>query len=353
MKSLKITYYTFLLFILPYLFVACNSSSKKNDKNPENYTYYQEHGEIFHTSFHIKYAYERSLYDEIMDELHRFDQSLNPFLDSSVISKVNRNEPVELDTFFIYVFNRAMEISEISEGKFDITCSPFINAWGFGFRNMDNVTPETIDSLKQFVGYDKIKLENGKIVKSDPRIQLNTSAIAKGYSCDIVADLFKRHGVENYMVEIGGEIAAKGINDKQECWRIGIDKPMDDSTGMHHELQTILSICNKCLATSGNYRNYYVKNGKKFAHTIDPQTGYPSENEMLSATVLADDCMTADAMATAFMASGLKKSEEMAKKIPGLEYYIIYSAPDGKTKTAFSEGLLEFFADKTEVLEKH
>jgi thiamine biosynthesis lipoprotein len=196
-------------------------------------------------------------------------------------------------------------------------------------------------------------LENGKIVKKDPRIQLNTSAIAKGYSCDIIADLFKRHGVENYMVEIGGEIAAKGVNDKQECWRIGIDKPMDDSTGMHHELQTILSICNKCLATSGNYRNYYVKNGKKFAHTIDPQTGYPSENEMLSATVLADDCMTADAMATAFMASGLKKSEEMAKKIPGLEYYIIYSAPDGKTKTAFSEGLLEFFADKTEVLEKH
>lgn len=353
MKSFKITCYIFLLFFtLPSLFVSCNSSSKKNDKNSENYTYYQEQGEIFHTSFHIKYAYDRSLYDEIMDELHRFDQSLNPFLDSSIISKVNRNEPVELDTFFIYVFNRAMEISEISGGKFDITCSPFVNAWGFGFRNMDNVTPRTIDSLKQFVGYDKIKLENGKIVKNDPRIQLNTSAIAKGYSCDIVADLFKRHGIENYMVEIGGEIAAKGVNDKQECWRIGIDKPMDDSTGMHHELQTILSICDKCLATSGNYRNYYVKNGKKFAHTIDPQTGYPSENEMLSATVLADDCMTADAMATAFMASGLKKSEEMAKKIPGLEYYIIYSDLDGKTKIAFSEGLLEFFADKTEVLEQ-
>ncbi len=353
MKSFKITCYIFLLFFtLPSLFVSCNSSSKKNDKNSENYTYYQEQGEIFHTSFHIKYAYNSSLYDEIKSELNKVDHSLNPFDENSIVSKVNRNEPVELDSFFVDVFNKSMEVAIISEGKFDITVSPLINAWGFGFENMDNVTPHIIDSLKQFVGYQKIKIENGKIVKTDPRVQINTTSLTDGYASDVIARLLENYGIENYMVEIGGEVAAKGLNDKNECWRIGIDKPIDDNTGLRHELQTIVSVCDKCLSTSGNYRNYYLKNGKKYAHTIDPITGYPSENEMLGATVIADDCMTADAYSTAFMAAGLKKSEEMAKKIPGLEYYIIYSDPDGKTKIAFSEGLLEFFADKTEVLEQ-
>lgn len=336
-----------LLFLTASAFTACN---QKKSADKADYAYYKEQGEIFHTSFHIKYAYSRSLSDEIMAELNKFDLSLNPFNKNSIISKVNNNEPVELDSFFITVFNKSEEVSKMTDGKFDITCSPLINAWGFGFKNMDNVTPQVLDSLEQFVGYEKIKLENGKIVKTDPRVQLNTSAIAKGYSCDVIADLLKRHGIENYMVEIGGEVAAKGINAKGEYWHIGVDKPMDDSTAMHRELQTILSINDKCVATSGNYRNYYIKDGKKYAHTIDPTTGYPAEQDILGATVIADDCMTADAYATAFMASGLKKSEEIAKKVPELLYYFIYTKPDGATGIAYSEGFEQFFTDKTNVL---
>lgn len=323
--------------IFTLLLPSCNQKG--------NYTYFQNSGEIFHTSYHIKYAYERSLENEIMAELERFEQSLNPFRENTVITKINNNIPVKPDSLFMEVFDKAMEVSRMSEGKFDITVSPLINAWGFGFKNMDSITPEIIDSLKEFVGYDKIRIDSeGNVIKSDPRVQLNTSAISKGYSCDLVARLFDSYGIENYMVEIGGEVVAKGVNDKGVCWRIGLDKPVDDNTGMQHELQTILSLCDKSLATSGNYRNYYLKNGKKYAHTIDPQTGYPSEQNILGATVIAEDCMTADAYATAFMASGLEKSKEIAQKIPGLHYYFIYVKPDSTLDVAYSKGFELFFA---------
>ncbi len=337
MRTIKIP----LLFILSVLFISCNSGKKKED-----YTYFRDSGEIFHTLYHIKYAYNRSLEKEILVELERFELSLNPFREGSIITKINNNVPVKPDSMFMEVFNKAMEISRISEGKFDITASPLINAWGFGFRNMDGITPEIIDSLKQFVGYDKIRIDSeGNVVKSDPRVQLNTSAISKGYACDLVARLLDSYGIENYMVYIGGEIVTKGINDKNDCWRIGIEKPLDDSTGLFIEMQTILSLCDKSLATSGNYRNYYVKDGKKYAHTIDPQTGYPSEQDILGATVIAGDCMTADAYATAFMASGLEKSKEIARKIPGLHYYFIYAKPDSTLDVAYSEGFEQFFAN--------
>jgi thiamine biosynthesis lipoprotein len=281
-----------------------------------------------------------------MAELERFEQSLNPFREDAIITKINRNEPVKLDTFFRNVFDRSQEISRKTGGKFDITVSPLVNAWGFGFANMDSVTPEIIDSLKQFVGYEKITIDaEGNIVKSDPRITLNTSAIAKGYACDIVGDLLERHGIENYMVEIGGEITARGVNDKGECWRIGVEKPIDDSSGMQHELQTILSICDKALATSGNYRNFYIKDGKKYAHTIDPQSGYPTQTDILGATVIADDCMTADAYATAFMTMGIEKSKEVAATVPGLDYLFIYEMADGSFGTVQSDGFEQFIAD--------
>lgn len=328
------------LFFLLAIFLLTSCSQKKND------TYFQNSGEIFHTLYNIKYAYNRSLEKEILAELERFEQSLNPFRENTIITKINNNQPAKPDSMFLEVFNKAMEVSRMSEGKFDITASPLINAWGFGFKNMDSITPEIIDSLKQFVGYDKITIDSdGNIVKSDSRVQLNTSAISKGYSCDLIARLFESFGIENYMVEIGGEVVAKGVNDKDVCWRIGVDKPIDDSTGLQHELQAIISLCNKSLATSGNYRNYYLKDGKKYAHTIDPQTGYPSEQDILGATVLADDCMTADAYATAFMAMGLEKSKEVAKTIPGLHYYFIYAQPDGTLDVAYSEGFERFFAE--------
>ncbi len=331
-----------LIFITLSILTSCNPGKKSAG------TYQIDSGEIFKTLFHIKYEHNQSLKDEIMEELNKFDLSLNPFNNNSIISKINNNEYVVVDSFFTEVFNKATEVSRITDGMFDITVSPLINAWGFGFKNINSVTPKMIDSLQTFVGYEKISIkEDGTVSKTDPRVTLNASAIAKGYACDVIVALLKKHKIENYMVEIGGEIVAKGVNDKGDCWQIGIDKPIDDSTGMKHELQTILSICNKSMATSGNYRNYYVKDGVKYMHTIDPRTGYPAQQDILSATVLADDCMTADAFATAFMVMGKKQSEEIAKQIPGLLYYFIYTDENGAFSVAYSEGFEEFFTDKT------
>lgn len=335
----------FLLLILFFivLFTACNSGDKKN----RDLDYFHEQGVIFATGYSIKYQYTRSLKEEIEAELDKFDHSLNPFKENSIITRVNNNEPVELDSFFLNVFNKSTQISQNTEGYFDITTSPLINAWGFGFQNMNNVTPEIIDSLKEFVGFEKIKIDNGKIVKTDSRVEINTSAIAKGYSCDVIADLLESFGVVNYMVEIGGEISAKGVNENNNCWRIGIDKP-NDMIIVQHDLQTILSLCDKSLATSGNYRNFYVKDGKKYSHTIDPHTGYPSETDVLSATVIANDCMTADAYATAFVAMGMSKSIEIAKKIPGLLYYFIYeNESDGSFAVKYSEGFEQFLTESS------
>lgn len=324
------------------LMLSC--TSKKD--SAEALTYISNSGEIFYTSYHIKYEYSKSLEKEILDELERFELSLNPFRENTIITKINENITVEPDSMFLDVFNKSIEVSKNTGGKFDITASPLIDAWGFGFKNIDNVTPEIIDSILQFVGYEKIFInKEGLIEKIDPRVQINTSAISKGYSCDLVAHLFDTLGIENYMVEIGGEVVAKGVNDKGVCWRIGVDKPVNDSTGMLHDLQTIVSLCNKSLATSGNYRNYYVKDDKKYAHTIDPQTGYPSEQDLLSVTIIADDCMTADAYATAFMAMGRDKAKEVAQNISGLEYYLFYAMDNEEVGIEYSEGFEQFFVE--------
>ena len=338
----KIHYIALLLLLL-----TAGCLPQKADK----LTYHLSSGQRFHTSYHIKYEYSRTLDEEIDEELDKFEYALNPFKENTIITRVNRNEPVELDSFFIDVFNKSMEVSAMTDGQFDITASPLINAWGFGFKNMDNVTPEQIDSIREFVGYEKIYIdEQGQIQKTDPRVEINPSAISKGYSVDVVAALFDRMDVKNYMIEIGGEIRARGINDKGECWRIGIDKPVDDSSGMQHELQAVLSLCDKALATSGNYRNYYVKDGKKYAHTIDSKTGYPSEQDLLSVTVLADDCMTADAYATAFMAMGIRESIRVGEQIPGLHYYLFYAETDSTIGVIHSEGFDQFFCRELDPL---
>lgn len=319
---------TSLLFFMLLLFVSCKEKQA---------TYVEDRGEVFHTTYSIKYKYTHSLKPEIEAELAKFDDSLNPFKPTSIISKVNNNEEVVLDSFFINVFNRSQEVSGVSDGLFDITVSPLINAWGFGFKNIDNVTAEMVDSLKAIVGYDKIQVENGRVIKSDPRVQINTSAIAKGYSTDVIADLLESYGVTDYMIEIGGEVTAKGVNDKGECWHIGIDKPVDDKAPVHRELQTIIKLCDKSMATSGNYRNFYVKDGKRYAHTINPKTGYPAESNILSATVIADDCMTADAYATVFMLADTATIRSIALQ-EKLSYLLILDSEDNRSVIFKSTG---------------
>jgi thiamine biosynthesis lipoprotein len=308
------------LLIMSIMFVACKQAY-----------YYEETGTVFHTYYRIKYQSNSILTAKIDAELRAFNLSLNPFNPNSILAKVNRNEETEVDVWFATVFNKAMEVSERSGGFFDVTAAPLINVWGFGFERKDTVSPHVIDSLKAFVGYRKIRLEGNRVVKDDPRIMLNFSAIAKGYACDVVASLLEREGVENYMIDIGGEVMVKGLNPNGECWQIGISKPKEGSGLMDDDINGIVRLCSKCgLATSGNYRNFYVKDGKKYAHSINPLTGYPSEQSILSATIVAPDCMTADAYATVFMVMGAEDACRMAENIPEIAYYII-CAGDGDT----------------------
>jgi thiamine biosynthesis lipoprotein len=314
----------------------------------EKQTYFEESGSVFHTLYGIKYQSAQLLTEKIDAELQAFNLSLNPFNPNSIISKVNRNEAVEADEWFTEVFNKAQEISARTGGAFDATVAPFINLWGFGFSRMDSVTPQMTDSIKTFVGYRKIRLEGKRVVKDDPRVILNFSAIAKGYACDVIARLLEREGVTNYMVEIGGEVTMRGVNQNGECWRIGINKAEDDAEGTLRELEDIVKPCKPCgIATSGDYRNFYVKDGVRYAHTINPATGYPARQNILSATVVADNCMTADAYATAFMVMGIEKATETARSIPEIEYFFIFSDPDGNHLVSCSDGMKPYLLNRS------
>jgi thiamine biosynthesis lipoprotein len=330
----------YLILFFSFLLLSCGNP----DKTKNEQTVYQEtYGSVFNTNYSIKYEYTRSLDEEIKQELAKFDDSLNPFKINSIISTVNRNEELEVDSFFVEVFNKAMEVSGKSNGMFDITVAPLINLWGFGFKNMGGVTDMMIDSIKQFVGYEKIWLNGNSIVKADPRVILNMSAIAKGYSTDVISRLLESYGIKNYMVEIGGEISMKGVNPRGKCWTIGIEKPVYDRTGFQSEIQQILQICDKSIATSGDYRNFYIKDGIKYAHTIDPKTGRPAENDILSATVIANDCMTADAYATVFMTVGKDEAMRLVSELNDIYAYFIYrQASDDTIGIVYSDGFEQF-----------
>ena len=300
-------------------------------------------GFVFGTVYKIAYQHDADLKPEIEAELKRFDQSLSPFNDSSVISRINRNEELVTDSFFQTCFNRSMEISRETKGAFDITIAPLANAWGFGFKKGAFPDSLMIDSLLQITGYEKVKLENGKVVKQDPHIMLSCSAVAKGYSVDVIARLLDRKGIKNYMVDIGGEVVVKGKNATGDLWRIGINKPYDDSLAVKQDIQVVLNLTDLGMATSGNYRNYYYKDGKKYAHTIDPRTGYPVQHSILSSTVVAEDCMTADALATSFMVMGLEEAEKFCKANPMIDAYFIYSGENGEFKTYYTDGMKRYF----------
>lgn len=306
--------------------------------------YQTDQGLVFGTMYKITYQSKENLKAEIEAELQRVDRSLSPFNKASVITRINDNTDMQTDSLFDYVYRLARQVSEETHGAFDITVAPLVNAWGFGFKNASQVDSATIDSLRQFVGYDKVKLENGRIVKNDPRTMLDCSAIAKGFGVDCVARLLDRKGIRNYMVDIGGELVMKGENAQMKPWRIGINKPIDDSLAVNQELQTVLQVSDVGLATSGNYRNFYYKDGKKYAHTIDPRTGYPIQHNILSATVIADNCAKADAYATAFMVLGLDSAKAVCHAHPELDAYFIYSKDDGKTDIYYTEGMEKYIA---------
>ncbi len=304
--------------------------------------YQTDQGIVFGTIYKITYQSEENLKDEIEAELKKVDNSLSPFNKASVITHINENTDLTADSLFTEVFLLAKQISQETHGAFDITVAPLVNAWGFGFKNVAQVDSIMIDSLHQFVGIDKVELIDGKVVKKDPRLMLDCSAIAKGYGVDCVARLLDSKGIRNYMIDIGGELVMKGENPKMETWSIGVNKPIDDSLSVNQEIQAVLKLTNVGLATSGNYRNFYYKGGKKYAHTIDPRTGYPIQHNILSATVVAPDCATADAYATSFMVLGLDSAKQICNAHPELDAYFIYTTDKGNTEIYYTTGMKQY-----------
>lgn len=287
-----------------------------------------------------------TLEKEVGRTLLGFDMSLSIYRDSSVVSMINRNEEVMPDNYFYEVFTRSKEINKLTGGAFDVTVGPLVNAWGFGPDSRRVFTEEKRDSLIRLVGMDKVELKSGRLFKALPEVTLDFNGIAQGYAVDVVWKLLDSKGIKSFLVEIGGEVRVKG--DKNGLgWRIGIDRPEDLNMMPGQNLQAVITIKDRSLATSGNYRKFFIEDGVKYSHTIDPVTGYPARNRLLSATILAHDCMTADAIATACMVMGLEKAVEFVNADPSLDAYFVYSDESGNFRTWFTEKLRQQISENT------
>ncbi len=300
------------------------------------------------TSYHITYCSpEMKNYQlEIEKLLKNFDSSLSAYNTASTISRVNQEvESAMVDAYFIEAFKEAREVHAATGGAFDITIAPVVDAWGFGPGNKEPVDSSLIDSLLEFVGMEKVQLKGKKIIKGDPRVKLDVNGIAQGQSVDIVCQFLEKKGIKNYLVEIGGEVKTLGKNPDGNIWRIGVDKPIDKNYVPGQNLQAVIGLNNRALATSGNYRRFYEEDGVKYSHSIDPKTGYPIQSRLLSATVLAKECITADAYATAFMIMGLEKSFAFANRRDNMEVYLIYSDKKGNFQVKYTTGFKKVLLD--------
>jgi len=323
--------------IFQFLLAAVVFSSCNSNKN----SLHKIEGNAQGTTYHISYVADNNFNHQtaIDSILKAIDTSMSTWVPVSLISRINNNDSTVLvDHHFINVFTKSFEVSEKTGGLFDVTVGPLVSAWGFGFSKKAMVDSAMIDSLLPFVGYNMLKLDGNKIVKTKPQIKLDFNAIAQGYTVDVLANYLESNGIYNYLVELGGELKAKGKKGKEE-WKVGIDKPEEQPTA-ERKLEAVLSLNNRALATSGNYRKFYEEAGQKLSHIIDPRTGYPAKQNLLSATVIADDCMTADAYATVFMIMGLERSKQFLadNKELTLEVYFIYDEK-GTWKTYTSESL--------------
>jgi len=277
--------------------------------------------------------------------LHEFDLSLSTYIPNSVISRINRNDTtVRTDSNFETMFYTAQDASKHTNGAIDITVGPLVKAWGFAFGNSDHSKLPKVSDYLPYVGFNKIRIVNHKLIKDDPRILIDPNSIAQGQSVDLVAKLLEKNHCRNYMVEIGGEIACKGFNPDGKKWRIGIDKPIDDPSNTNNELQTIVELTDCGITTAGDYRKYYIEGGKKYSHIINPHTGYPVDNNLLSVTIIAPNALTADAYDTPLMVLGVDSALKICKRIPGMECYLIYKDKDGKHKVVYSEGFKKYLS---------
>lgn len=301
-------------FLLPFLalnltlgsfLISCKKSS----------SYIADRGMVWNTIFNITYDGPESLSDSIRRVLDETGNNLSVFDLTSLVSQVNRNDSTPVNRDFIRVYEMSKKINSLSGGMFDPTLSPLITAWGFGPGHEATSDTLRIDSLLSITGLEKTSLRRGILIKENKSIQFNFSAIAKGYGCDRVAEMLKKNGVDNYLVEIGGEITASGKSPRGGDWTISVDRPVFNDTAIVHESQVIIAFTDQGMATSGNYRNFHGKGSERYGHTISPLTGRPVSTDILSATVIAPTAMEADGLATAFMTLGRKKTEELNKSL--------------------------------------
>jgi FAD:protein FMN transferase len=303
------------------------------EKEVENKDYITIDGFAQGGTYHIIYKKPQTndtinLPDSLTLYFNNINQSVSGYDSLSLITKINQGEDILLDSIFIDMFNESYKVYKESDGAFDVSGGLFFDLWGFGFKNKDKITQHKIDSLMQFVGMDKMSIENGHLKKADPRMQINFNAIAQGYTCDYVAERFDRLGITDYLLEIGGEIYCKGVNAKGKEWSVAIDKPIDGNFIPGENVQAILLLSNKGLVTSGNYRKFYIEDGVKYSHTIDPKTGYPVKHNLLCATVLAHNATIADAYATYFMVVGLERAKEILAATPTMDALLVYGEQD-------------------------
>ena len=283
----------------------------------------------------------RNFQREIDSIFHAVDMSVNLWVDSSIISKVNRNEEVALDSIFIDNFNIAQEAARLSDGYFDPTISPIVAAWGFSYKTGDSLTPQLIDSLRQLVDYRNIRIENGKVVKENPAMTLDFNAIAQGYTSDLIARFLESRGVKIFLVDTGGEIMARGEKPDGKPWIVGIEKPAENMDS-ERIVQTRIALRDKGLVTSGSTRKYVERNGKRYSHCINPKTGYPVEHQLLSVTVMAENSVWADALASICMVMGMELSLPLIQGMDGVEAYYIFVNGQNELETFATEGFKVF-----------
>ena len=323
-----------IFYLLALILFACSSS--------DNRILVKNSGEAQGSYYHIQYLSEhgenyKSQIDSILLEV---DSSLSIYKDYSLISKLNKGENIKTDKLFNAVFLGAEKVFLESEGNFDCSVSPLVNAWGFyknSFGDSLVIDSSKFRKILPYVGFDKINLFTDSLVLPKG-MSLDFNSIAQGYTVDVIAKFLESKGDSNFLVEVGGELLAKGKNADGNIWRVGVDKPSEE-IDREDRFQFILDLENKALATSGNYRKFYEQNGVKYAHTINPFTGFPEQNRLLSVTVIHDNCMLADAYATAFMVMGVKQSKQFIKAHSEIEIYLVYTGKDGDWRTFISPAM--------------
>ena len=308
-------------------------------------SYYTNQGQIFGTYYNIRYECDSDLHLTILQRLQAFDASMSTFNPHSTVSILNQGKDTVLDAYFLHLYETAREVSDLTNGAFDITVAPLVNAWGFGFKNKETITPTLIDSLMQTVDYRQLRISHQAdgahlIWPHSGKGAIDASAIAKGYACDVIADLLREHGAHNLLVDIGGEVVLEGVNAEGHPWRVGITKPIEDASCTQNDIQEVLESTHMCMATSGNYRQYYYEGGLRRSHTIDPRTGYPAESDLLSATVVSTSCMRADALATACMVLGTTDALQLIEQLDSTECYLITASPTDTMAVVMSSGFV-------------